>query len=174
MRARSRSPFIGWPFRTLILVSWMGVAASVPAAAHLPVAEQVPAEIARLTAECQDGKFASCLELARRYQAGEGVAKDEARAVAFDRKACDGGDATGCFDLAYAYDEGAGVAKDKARAAALYKQSCDADFAKACHNLAVMYASGSGVIKDEAAVTIRTAICGIVDRVDVEDKDGTT
>ena len=32
--------------------------------------------------------------------------------------------------------------------------------------------SARAVIGDDAAVTIRTAICGIVDRVDIEDRGG--
>ena len=56
-------------------------------------------EAQRLTSECDQGKYASCVPLGRMYVDGRGVTKDEARAVALFQRACEGGVAEACAKL---------------------------------------------------------------------------
>ena len=48
---------------------------------------------AKLLRACNGGDAAGCYDLAVDYDAGDGVAKDEARAASLYAKGCDGGDA---------------------------------------------------------------------------------
>ena len=100
--------------------------------------------------EGPDRSVNACVNLALRYQHGQGVVRDQSRAAAIFRKACDGGEARGCMGLGMLYADGAGVPRDGLRAAALFKQSCDGGFAAGCHNLAAMYANGEGVAPNPA------------------------
>jgi hypothetical protein len=101
--------------------------------------------------QCTQGNAGSCANLGLMYSKGEGVAKDDARAAAFDKQACDGGSPLGCYDLGIDYDSGWGVAKDSARAVSLYKQACDGGHARACVNLGYMYTLGLGGLSQDYA-----------------------
>jgi uncharacterized protein len=54
------------------------------------------------------------------YSAGLGVARDDAEAVKFYRRACDAGYSQGCSSAAFMYAEGRGVPHDDIRAAECY------------------------------------------------------
>jgi TPR repeat protein len=94
------------------------------------------------TALCdKGGKGApmACMELSRAYDAGQGVAKDAARAAALVKKAnghsqaaCEKGALDECVTLGLAYQWGIGLPKDDKRAAALYKKACDGGEASGC------------------------------------------
>ena len=97
---------------------------------------------------CGGGQTHSCGELGFMYAKGQGVAKDESRAVAHFSKACDAGDPKGCAYLGAMYADGQGVAKDESRAVALYSKACDAGEGHACSYLGQCYRYGSGVGMD--------------------------
>ena len=56
------------------------------------------------------------------YEGDRGVAKDDAQAVAWYRKAADQGNAAAQYNLGLMYEEGQGVAKDDAQAVAWYRR----------------------------------------------------
>jgi uncharacterized protein len=84
------------------------------------------------------------------YEHGRGVAKDDAQAVAWYRKAADQGDADAQNNLGLMYANGRGVAKDDAQAVAWYRKAADQGDADAQYNLGLNYNKGEGVAKDEA------------------------
>jgi len=108
----------------------------------------------------QQGQFKSALSLATQtcavgdqngcaiegsiYALGRGVDKDEARGVAFFKKACDTGNALGCEALGTAYYLGiGGLGKEPKRAEDLFDRSCKSGFPEACSDLARCYESGT-------------------------------
>ena len=82
------------------------------------------------------------------YAHGEGVPKDDARAIAYYRKGCDGGAAHACTNLGTRYQDGRGVAKDEAQSAVLYRQACVGGDGEGCLYLGIEYEGGNGVGKD--------------------------
>ena len=75
-----------------VLIVWLAASMlSSTAAGQAPSPPQFPEVVQRLMLECEQGKYESCSFLGMTYAYGSGVAKDEARAVAFYQRACDGG-----------------------------------------------------------------------------------
>ena len=84
-----------------------------------------------------------------RYATGEGVAKDEAEAVKWFRKAADQNFARAQCSLGTCYANGRGVAKDEAEAVKWFRKAADQNNAEAQNNLGFCYEMGQGVAKDE-------------------------
>lgn len=78
----------------------------------------------------------ACGSLGYKYDAGEGVVKDAARAVEFYRRGCDGGDPESCSNLGTHFASGKGAPFDDAKADELFRRACDANFGRACSFLA--------------------------------------
>ena len=95
------------------------------------------------------GDAAAQVRLGYMYLTGQGVAKDEARAVKLYEAAANQGDTHAQVYLGDMYERGV-VAQDKARAAQLYQDAADQGRADAQVLLAHMYKHGRGVVKDEA------------------------
>ena len=95
------------------------------------------------------GDAAAQVRLGYMYLTGQGVAKDEARAVKLYEAAANQGDTHAQVYLGDMYERGV-VAQDKARAAQLYQDAADQGRADAQVLLAHMYKHGRGVIKDDA------------------------
>jgi TPR repeat protein len=114
-----------------------------------PEAGNDPASLKR---RCEAGALELCYQLGLLYQEGEGVPKDQARAVALYQRACGKPVDSGCFVRGYAYDGGPGVVLRPRRAASLFKAACDAGLAAGCFDLGLMYVSGDGVPRDPAQV----------------------
>jgi TPR repeat protein len=83
------------------------------------------------------------------YFRGEGVAKDEAEAVSWYRKAAEQNHAIAQGMLGSMYEFGAGVTKDYAEAMKWYRKAAEQGFSTAQFNLGVCYYHGQGVVKDE-------------------------
>jgi hypothetical protein len=92
---------------TLLLASSVAV---VQLAAQQTKADQKPIEEVKAKAEAGDAE--SQVELGRRYDKGEGVAKDQAEAVKWYRKAAEQNHADAQYNLAICYERGDGVAED--------------------------------------------------------------
>src|SRR6266481_4013983 len=97
---------------TLLLASSVAV---VQLAAQQTKADQRPIEEVKAKAEAGDAE--SEVELGRRYDKGEGVAKDYAEAAKWFRKAAEQNYAEAQYNLAVCYGKGAGVAKGPVEAA---------------------------------------------------------
>jgi TPR repeat protein len=93
------------------------------------------------------------------YADGYGVAKDEAEAVNWYRKAAVQGVAEAQFNLGAMYTYGLGVAKDEAEAVKWYRKAAEQGYANAQFNLGSAYYNGAGVQQEykEAVAWFRKA-----------------
>lgn len=87
---------------------------------------------------CDRRDAPACGRLARNYEFGRGVAKDEARAVGLLQKACDAGSSDDCVELGRKLSDGEGVAKNLTRALAIIRKACQAGDQTACATLGGM------------------------------------
>jgi TPR repeat protein len=98
---------------------------------------------------CDQGMGKACFDIGYRYEQGEEVPKDLARAAGFYEKACEGDDPDTCVNLAMLY-QGGGLPLDYPRAGAILDRGCQAGSSLSCFNLASLHKSGTGVPKDPA------------------------
>ncbi|MGA2081803.1 MAG: caspase family protein [Holophaga sp.] len=84
---------------------------------------------------------------------GEGMAKDDAQAADWFRKAADQGSPLGQTALGVMHLQGRGVPKDAAQAVAWYRKAADQGYAEAQNELGVCYWHGYGVAADPAEAT---------------------
>jgi TPR repeat protein len=143
---------------TLLLAPSVAV---VQLAAQQTKADQKPIEEVKAKAEA--GNAGSQVELGRRYEQGKGVAKDQAEAVKWFRKAAEQNFAKAQFNLGVCYAHGEGVAKDEVEAESArvfgmakdpveavkwYRKAAEQNLAKAQYILGACYAHGEGVSED--------------------------
>jgi TPR repeat protein len=106
------------------------------------------------------GVFGSGCRVRRRLDAGDGVAKDEARAVELYTRACEGGEVVACSDLGLMAKEGRGRPKSASSAGDLFKKACEAGALAGCANLGIAYAAVEGVPANPAvAVELLERAC---------------
>ena len=91
------------------------------------------------------GNVAAQVQLGVIYLTGDGVAKDDAEAVKWLRKAADQDNALGERYLAEMYFKGRGVPADTTEAAKWLRLAAEQGDAESEHNLAVLYTQGEGV-----------------------------
>src|SRR5438132_13344797 len=107
--------------------------------------------LAEIRAGADKGDAKAQYELGRAFFSGTlGVAKDEAEAVKWFRKAAEQNVADAQFSLGVCYANGRGVTKDDAEAVKWFRKAAEQNFAGAQYNLGVRYANGRGVAKDDA------------------------
>ncbi|MGZ5891612.1 MAG: tetratricopeptide repeat protein [Caldimonas sp.] len=82
------------------------------------------------------------------YSKGEGVARDDRRAVELFRLAAGQSHPIAQYSLASAYANGKGVAQDFAQARSWYERAAQQGLARAQLNLGVLYYNGNGVARD--------------------------
>ena len=110
---------------------------------------------------CDAGDLAVCDQLGVRYETGEGVIQDQARALSLFQQACDGGLLLGCTHLGLMFGSGAGIDRDPATAGFLYERACDGGDLLGCAHLGVSYERGEGVTRDPVqAVNLYERSCG--------------
>lgn len=78
------------------------------------------------------GSGAGCSNLGDRYDDGEGVAKDQKKAVQLYDKACSMGIDVGCLRIGNRYYHGDSVAKDHKKATQSYDKACSLGNDEAC------------------------------------------
>ena len=106
--------------------------------------------LAEIRAGADKGDAKAQYELGRAFFSGTlGVAKDEAEAVKWFRKAAEQNVADAQFSLGVRYANGRGVAEDDAEAVKWFRKAAEQNYADAQYNLGVCYDSGEGVAKDE-------------------------
>ena len=106
--------------------------------------------LAEIGAGADKGDAKAQYELGRAFFSGTlGVAKDEAEAVKWFRKAAEQNVADAQFSLGVCYANGRGVTKDDAEAVKWFRKAAEQNLADAQYNLGVCYDSGEGVAKDE-------------------------
>jgi TPR repeat protein len=108
-------------------------------------------DVASCGSRCDAGDAASCASLGAVYmQGGNGVARNDRRAVELLRKACDGGSARGCSDLRTMYSAGRGVGRDyDTKDVERYQRACGTGLFASCADLGRMYQYGRGVARDQ-------------------------
>lgn len=110
-----------------------------------------PGGLAELRKAAEAGLPAAQFHLARLYEAGDGVRKDETEARRWTEQAARGGDAKAMHNLALYYFEGTGGAKDTAGAAQWFRRAAEKGVTDSQFNLGRLYEEGYGVAKDPAA-----------------------
>ncbi|MDP1997912.1 MAG: tetratricopeptide repeat protein [Gallionella sp.] len=81
------------------------------------------AKFTEMKQKAEAGSAKDQLGLARRYYAGDGVAKNNAKAAEWYEKAAEQGSDFAQYKLAVMYDKGEGVPKDTAKAVEWWKKS---------------------------------------------------
>ena len=106
--------------------------------------------LAEIRAGADKGDAKAQYELGCAFFSGTlGVAKDEAEAVKWFRKAAEQNVADAQFSLGACYANGQGVTKDDAEAVKWFRKAAEQNLADAQYNLGVCYDSGEGVAKDQ-------------------------
>src|SRR6266436_2993486 len=107
--------------------------------------------LAEIRAGADKGDAKAQYELGRTFFSGTlGVAKDEAEAVKWFRKAAEQNVADAQFSLGVCYANGRGVAEDDAESVKWFRKAAEQNYARAQYNLGVRYTNGRGVAKDDA------------------------
>ncbi len=127
---------------TLLFASSVAV---VQLAAQQTKTDQRPLKEVRAKAEAGDAE--SQVELGRRYDKGEGVAKDPAEAVKWFRKAAEQNYAKAQYNLGVCFYAGEGVAKDP-EAVKWYRKAAEQNDAEGQLYLGLSYVKGEGVAED--------------------------
>jgi TPR repeat protein len=102
-------------------------------------------QFAALRAKAERGDSEAQRSLASCYATGNGVAKDQAKAVKWLRKAAEQGSAHAQCDLGISYANGDGVKPDKVEAARWLRRAAEQGLAEAQFDLGMCYANGDGV-----------------------------
>jgi TPR repeat protein len=105
--------------------------------------------VADIRVKAEKGDPQSQYQLGHAFSAGRlGLAKDEAEAVRWFRKAAEENHALAQFNLAVCYENGQGVAKDEVEAVKWYRKAAEQDYPFAQFILGSRYENGHGVAKD--------------------------
>ena len=122
----------------------LGGTAGTSAAGDLTAAEKAVAEKRQREAE-------AAYQEALKFDKGEGVPKDRAKALAFFKQAAEKGHLKATHAVGVGYFNGRkGVAKDQTEAAMWWRRAADRGYAKSQDALGLCYKNGYGVTKDEA------------------------
>jgi TPR repeat protein len=107
----------------------------------------------------EQGNASAQIALGDLYRTGQGVAKDDKLAYAWNRKAADQGSAHAQALLGVMSQEGAGTPQDDAKAVEWFRLAADQNLASAQYALGLCYLHGRGIAKDEshAALWLRRA-----------------
>ncbi|MFO0575826.1 MAG: tetratricopeptide repeat protein [Polyangia bacterium] len=99
-------------------------------------------------AKCEGGSSASCFNLGKMYEEGDGVPVDIERMAQYFDMACKQGDMAACTNLGNKFERGLGVQADPSRAVPLYLRACGLGSSYGCAALAALYENGRGVAQD--------------------------
>ena len=109
------------------------------------------------TKDCENNKSIACHNMGLMYAYGDGVVKDDAKALEFYTKACNKNYYASCSKAAFIYEESQTVPQDMKKAFKLYNKACGGDDAFACHNVALHYSNKEGF--QEVAITLYDKAC---------------
>ena len=108
-----------------------------------------------LSAPCEHGDPRSCLTLGSLYLRGQGVTKDQTRALELFRQACNGGWPRGCGLVGESYLFGEGTPVNAASAKESLEKACALADSSSCFNVGLMYRQGFGTVKNETVALRR-------------------
>ena len=89
--------------------------------------------------DCTKGHAISCHNMGLMYNYGDGVGKDDLKALKFYTKACNKNNYESCSSAALLYEESPTLKQDMKKAFKLYSKACGGGDALGCHNTAVYY-----------------------------------
>ena len=113
-------------------------------------------ERAQFERNCNNGHGMYCHNMGLMYAHGDGVEKDELKALEFYTKACDKNYFESCSSAAVLYEESQTIKQDMKKAFKLYSKACGGGDAFACHNTAISY-SKKGM--EKVAITLYEKAC---------------
>lgn len=113
-------------------------------------------ERAQFERNCNNGHGTYCHNMGLMYAHGDGVLKDDLKALEFYAKACDRNYFESCSSAAVLYEESQTIKQDMKKAFKLYSKACGGGDAFACHNVAVYY-SNKGM--NQVAISLYDKAC---------------
>lgn len=108
-----------------------------------------PDTVKTFIAKAQDGTPEEQMRVARMYEDGQDVKKNDTTAFRWYKKAADRGNAEAEYKVALMYRWGKGTVKSSYQAAKWFQSAADHGHAKAQVKLGQMYQAGKGVAKNE-------------------------
>jgi uncharacterized protein len=105
-------------------------------------------DFATVKSAADKGDAAAQFDLARRFEKGNGVAPDQAKAVEYMQKSADQGYAAAETQLGYYYGEGLGVTENPQEALKWYRKGAEDGNALAQYAMGSFCSTGRGVPKD--------------------------
>ncbi|MFZ3063902.1 MAG: tetratricopeptide repeat-containing serine protease family protein [Nitrospirota bacterium] len=152
---------IGKLFLILMFIAMLGACSeSSSPPSKQEAASPAEKHLAQLQKEADSGNAEAQYKLGVMYEKGEGVPKDDAKAVEWYQKAAAQGNADAQFNLGWMYADGKGVLKNvnkvnelwqkAAKAVELWQKAAAQGNADAQFKLGWMYLSGKGVPYDDA------------------------
>lgn len=121
-----------------ILLCYFGAVRAEPPASPVPGLQELEKSAA-------EGDAAANFQLARAYFRGQGVEKNEEKAVALLREAAGAGNLEAMDSLGFLYSQGQGVTKDEEIAAEWFRKAADAGSPSAQLNLGLMLRQGKSI-----------------------------
>jgi TPR repeat protein len=132
---------------TPLAFSRVGSRTEVAAAQRRPASR--PAALEELLKRADEDDATAMFYLGLRYHTGQGLSRDDKKAVAWYRKAAERGNAMAMCNLAAMCADGQGVPKDEKQAVEWFRKSAELGQPEAMLGLCVLYQHGRGVPKDE-------------------------
>lgn len=145
-RSVMRIPRIGFNRRWLKVTAVLAILAAGVAGAVI----HWPSDLQWTMISAKLGSQTAQLELAFKYQKGDGVVQDDERAIHWLTVAAERGHARAQFELGTIYENGRGVPADFKLAASWYGMAARQGQVQAQHNLGDLYQTGRGVRRDDA------------------------
>ncbi len=109
-----------------------------------------PRPFEEIKAKAEAGDAAAQFQMGRRYELGEGVAKNPVESLKWYRKAAEQNQPKAQYYVGISYYQGDGVAKDQVEAAKWFRKAADHNLVAAKNNLGFCYEKGEGVTQDLA------------------------
>ena len=113
-----------------------------------------PSDLQWMVVRAKLGLTSAQIELAAKYQNGDGVAQSDERALHWFRVAAERGDALAQSELGAIYEHGRGVSPDPTLAATWYGKAARQGRAQAQDKLGDLYQTGNGVTRDDARAAL--------------------
>ena len=98
---------------------------------------------------CNDNDGLGCSKLGTLYEVGDGVERDDSKAIIYYEKACNKlNNGNGCFNLGILYHYGEAVEHDNKKALTYYEKACSLNNGAGCGAAGDLYHKGDDVKKD--------------------------
>ena len=108
---------------------------------------------------CATGNSTSCYNMGLMYANGDGVDKDDLKALAFYKKACETNYYKSCSSVALLYEESQSIGIDMKKAFKYYTKACGGEDAFACHNLAIYYSKKETKAMQKISIALYNKAC---------------